>query len=77
VGSADRDASQIITDPALNYDDYPRYSPDGRWMALRSQYALALLNVADGSWRWLDETALGNTPPVWSPAAFAGEMACP
>ena len=76
IGVADRDANQIITDPALSYDDYPRYSPDGRLLALRSQYALALVTVADATWRWLDETTLGNTPPVWSPAAFAGESSC-
>ncbi|MEP7290809.1 MAG: hypothetical protein ABI835_03450, partial [Chloroflexota bacterium] len=76
VGNADQNASQIITDPALSYDDYPRYSPDGRFLALRSEYQLALMTVADASWHWLDETSLGNTPPVWSPAAFAGEAAC-
>lgn len=76
IGSADRNANQVIVDPALSYADYPRYSPDGRLLVFRSQYALALYTVADGTWRWLDETDLGNTPPVWSPAAFAGESSC-
>ena len=76
TGNADQYAVQYLSDPALSYADYPRFSPDGRWLALRSEYALALVSTADMSWRWLDETALGNTPPVWSPAAFAGEAAC-
>jgi Tol biopolymer transport system component len=76
TGNADANANQYILDPALSYDDYPRFSPDGRWLALRSEYALALVNTADASWTWLDETTLGNTPPVWTPTAFAGESAC-
>lgn len=76
TGNADQYAVQYLTDPALSYDDYPRFSADGRWLAVRSEYALALVNTSDMSWRWLDETNLGNTPPVWSPAAFAGESAC-
>lgn len=83
TGNADQYAVQTITDPALSYDDYPRYSPDGEWVALRSQYALALLKREDASWRWLDDVVstgeppvLGNTPPVWSPAGFAGEASC-
>lgn len=76
TGNADQFAVQTITDPALSYDDYPRYSADGRWLALRSEYALALFDTLNGSWTWLDEEALGNTPPVWSPAGFAGEAAC-
>lgn len=84
TGNADQYAVQTITDPALSSNDYPRYSPDSQWLVLRSQYALALLKMQDASWRWLDEVVatdeppvLGNTPPVWTPAAFVGETACP
>ena len=76
VGNADTDAVQLALDPALTYVDYPRFSPDGSLLALRSAYALALVNSADGTLVWLDETRPGNTPPVWSPAEFAGEAAC-
>lgn len=76
TGSADQNAVQYLVDPSLSYLDYPRFSADGRWLATRSEYALALVNATNMSWRWLDDTALGNTPPVWSPAAFAGEAAC-
>ncbi len=73
---ADQNATQYVGDPALSSQDYPRFSADGRWLAVRSEYALALVSTADMSWRWLDDQALGNTPPVWSPAAFHGEAGC-
>ncbi|MBI1258162.1 MAG: hypothetical protein GC204_11885 [Chloroflexi bacterium] len=76
TGNADQNASQYAPDVALSYQDYPRFSPDGQFLVLRSEYALALLNTADRSWTWLDQITLGNTPPVWSPAAFKGEAAC-
>jgi Tol biopolymer transport system component len=76
IGSLDSDGSQLALDPALTYADYPRYSPDGQYLALRSEYVLALVRAADGSLVWMDQTRLGNTPPVWSPAGFTGEAGC-
>ncbi|MCK6577475.1 MAG: hypothetical protein L6Q98_05150 [Anaerolineae bacterium] len=76
VGGADASAEQIITDAALRYHDYPRYSADGRWLALRAEYGLALVDTLSGGWQWLERDALGNTPPVWTPAGFQGEAAC-
>lgn len=76
VGLADIDATVYLNDPAIGYDDYPRFSADGRWLALRSAYNLALVDTATRSWTLLDENILGNTPPVWSPAGFAGEASC-
>ena len=76
TGNADQNASQYAPDVALSYQDYPRFSADGQQLALRSEYALALLNTSDRSWTWPDPITLGNTPPVWSPAAFKGEAAC-
>ncbi len=75
TGNADQNAVQYITDRALSYLDYPRFSADGNWLAVRSEYALALVNTPDMAWTWLD-LPLGNTPPVWSPAGFAGEASC-
>ena len=40
VGNADTDAKQYMPDPNLRFADYPRFSPDGRWLAFRSEYAL-------------------------------------
>jgi len=77
VGNADTDATLYTDDPALGFADYPRFSPDGRWLALRSAYSLTLLDVANRTVTHLDEAAPGNTPPIWSPAAFSGEANCP
>ncbi len=76
VGLADSDASRYLSDEALNYADYPRFSADGRWLALRSAYALALVDAASGAWSLLNDAFLGNTPPVWSPVGFQGESSC-
>lgn len=76
VGSADTDAALYLDDPALSYADYPRFSADGRWLALRSAYELALYDTQESSWSLLDAGTLGNYPPVWSPAGFAGEASC-
>jgi Tol biopolymer transport system component len=77
VGSADTDAVPYPLDPALRYVDYPRFSADGRYLALRSEYAMAVIDTQTGGWGWLEDAAAGNTPPVWSPAGYAGEAACP
>lgn len=77
VENAQDAAALYLADPALSYADYPRFSPDGSQLVLRTAYALALVDVAAGSWAYLDENRLGNSPPVWSPIAFAGEAACP
>ncbi len=74
VGLADTDAVPYFRD--LGYADYPRFSADGRWLALRSAYTLALVDTQNMAWQLLDEHLPGNTPPVWSPAGFAGEAGC-
>lgn len=76
VGGADSSAQQVIADQTLRYHDYPRYSADGRWLALRGEYGLALVDTADDTWHWLERDQLGGTPPYWSPAAFASESSC-
>lgn len=76
TGDADNTAFQFVSDPALSFHDFPRFSPDGRWLALRSEYALALVDMTDATWRLLDETP-GNSAPVWSPPGFVGELNCP
>lgn len=76
VGLADTDAVPFLVNDALNFTDYPRFSPDGRWLAFRSAYRLALVSTADLTGQVLDAGTYGNTPPVWSPPGFAGEAAC-
>lgn len=77
VGNADTDATQYLADPNLSFVDYPRFSADGQWLALRSEYALALVNVSTNQWSLAANVPLANTPPVWSPAGFRGENQCP
>jgi Tol biopolymer transport system component len=81
TGNADQNAVQYLSDPALSYADYARFSADGQWLALRSEYALAVYHTTQFTWQWIGGAGnagapLGNTPPVWSPAAFPGEAAC-
>ncbi|MFW5748156.1 MAG: hypothetical protein ACOCYT_00935 [Chloroflexota bacterium] len=76
VGNADTDAQLLLNDPAFLHTDFPRFSPDARYLALRNAYALAVIDQEAGAVRRFDETAPGNTPPVWSPARFQGEVNC-
>jgi Tol biopolymer transport system component len=76
VGLADKNAVPFLVNRDLAFADYPRFSPDGKWLALRSVYNLALVDTTTQAWTILDEGVGGNTPPVWSPAGFAGEVAC-
>lgn len=76
VGNADTDAVRYPGDPNLTFADYPRFSPDGNLLALRSEYAIILVDMSAGTWTLLDSLGIGNTPPVWSPADFPGEANC-
>jgi Tol biopolymer transport system component len=76
VGNADTDAIQYTLDPALSYIDYPRFSVDGRYLALRSEYRLVVIDTLTNTPRFIDEGMPANTPPVWSPLGFTGESAC-
>ena len=76
VGNADTDATLFLDDLRLTHADYPRFSADGRWLALRSAYELVLVDTLDRTWTLVEAMPLGNTPPVWSPPEFGGEITC-
>jgi Tol biopolymer transport system component len=76
IGVADNDATLLLDDNAFRYTDYPRFSPDGQFLAFRSEYDVIILELDTGVWERLDEDTPGNTPPVWSPVGFEGEEAC-
>lgn len=77
LGDADSAAASFFPDGVdAQSADYPRFSADGRWLAFRSAYRLGLYDVQNGALTWIDGEQPGNTPPFWSPAAFAGEQQC-
>jgi Tol biopolymer transport system component len=75
-GGADTNAYEYLADSrAYPHADYPRFSVDGRYLAFRTAYALAVIDTdTQGEAALID--AAGNTPPVWSPAGFKGESTC-
>jgi Tol biopolymer transport system component len=77
IGNADDSATLYLEDIAFLHTDYPRFSPDSRYLAFRSYYNVIVLYLSDNTWRRLDEDLPGNTPPYWSPTAFDGEQNCP
>ena len=76
IGSVEADATRYLDALGLSHADYARFSSDGNWLAVRSAYELALVNLNDASLQWLNVSTLGNTPPVWSPIGFVGEESC-
>lgn len=77
VGRADSDATLYLNSNPFPHEDYPRFSADGRYLATRTVYALALLDLTRNTQTVLSDTwALGNTPAIWSPRDFMGEEGC-
>jgi Tol biopolymer transport system component len=77
VGNADtNDADLFLQDETFLYTDYPRFSADGDYLAFRNEYSLVVVDLKDSTWQRLDTDLPGSAPPIWSPAAFAGETAC-
>lgn len=76
IGNADADATLFLNDNAFTFTDYPRFSPDGRWLAFRSSYILSVVDTQTNTWAQYGESVTGNTPPVWSPSGFNGEASC-
>ena len=76
VGRADDAAFQYLESFNLSHADYPRFSPDGRWLATRSAYELTLIDLETRQTLVLDDIATGNTPVIWSPEAFNDEQDC-
>lgn len=76
VGIADTDATPYLPEQALTHADYPRFSADGQYVAVRTGYALAIVDTKTNTQKMLPAWADGNTPALWSPPAFTGEGAC-
>lgn len=76
VGNADENATLYLENLPLNHADYPRFSADGQWLAVRTAYELALVHRPTNQSFLLDKLTIGNTPVFWSPAGFGGESGC-
>ncbi len=76
IGNSEASATLYLPNANIINADYPRFSPDGRFLATRSAYDMVIANTSQQTALTLDPRVLGNTPPVWSPFAFAGELAC-
>ena len=76
IGNADESATLYFNDPIFSYTDFPRFSANGRYLAFRNEYRLVIFDSTTGEWKFYDEDALGNTPPVWSPSGYVGEANC-
>jgi Tol biopolymer transport system component len=76
VGGADANVQPYLDDLDLTHADFPRFSADGSFLALRTAYELAIVDLAANTVQRISTVGLGNTPPVWSPAAFLGEASC-
>lgn len=76
VSNDDSTAERYLDNLDISYADFPRFSPDGQWLALRSAYDMMLIHLPTGEARLLDSSVMGNTAGVWSPAGFSGEAAC-
>ena len=77
AGPDDTRAELYLPDVDLNFADYPRFSPDGRYLAVRSAYEMRLYDFQRETLRVLDERVFGNSAPVWSPADATDEADCP
>jgi dipeptidyl aminopeptidase/acylaminoacyl peptidase len=75
IGNADADATVFFDAPDFIYPYQPAFSSDGRWLASRAAYALAILDLSTGQLFTIPDS-YANTVPVWSPGGFAGESAC-
>lgn len=76
VNTDDSQARPYLADLNLSHADFPRFSPNGQWLAVRSGYEMLLVNTENNTSRLLNRSVIGNTAGVWSPDNFAGEASC-
>ena len=75
IGIVNAAPTRLLEATAL---DYPRFSEDGRWIAFRQAYELAVHDLfGDGEIILFGADTRNNSAPVWSPQDFKGEAACP
>jgi dipeptidyl aminopeptidase/acylaminoacyl peptidase len=60
----------------LAHADFPAFSADGTWLAVRSAYEMRILKMETNELRVLNDSVFGNSAGIWSPAGFTGEENC-
>ncbi len=75
-GYADTDSTRYLAHPEATAVDYPRFSPDGRYLAFRTLYSAAYYDTTTGDLRLVESAGLNNSPLAWSPSGYQGESAC-
>lgn len=75
-GYADTDSTRYLAHPDATAVDYPRFSPDGRYLAFRTAYSAAYYDTTTGDLRLVESAGLNNSPLAWSPSGYRGESAC-
>ena len=76
VNNDDSGANRYLQDLNITHADFPRFSPDGNWLAVRSNYDMLLVNTTDQSLRLLNRAVFGNSSAIWASSNFAGEASC-
>ena len=76
VNTDDSLATHYLESLNITHADFPRFSPDGQWLAVRSNYEMLLIDIAANTSRLLNRSVIGNTAGVWSPPGFTGEANC-
>jgi Tol biopolymer transport system component len=77
VSNDDVTAERYLAQFDISYADFPRFSPNGEWLAVRSAYEMMLIHLPTGEVSMLDSSVMGNSAGVWSPEGFSGEANCP
>ncbi len=76
VNTDDSLAVHYLENLNITHADFPRFSPDGQWLAVRSNYEMLLVDLANNTSRLLNRAVIGNSAGVWSPPGFSGEANC-
>ncbi len=73
----DGQSALLVGEANRQFLDFPRYSPDGRWLAFRQAYELVIYDAQENIYHAFGEASHHNGPPIWTPIGFRGEQSCP
>jgi Tol biopolymer transport system component len=76
IGNGDNTATEYLNRKQWSFVDYARFNADGTLLAFRTRYSLVVIDTETREVILADTSHPGNTPPVWTGAAFSGEQNC-